>query len=51
MCGWDNFQVQRLLVCFSSIFSAQNLYSIDSKLTVAKTRENIVIWKQIVVYT
>ena len=38
-------------MCFSSIFSAQNFYSIDSNLTVAKTRENIVILKQIVVQT
>ena len=34
-------------VCVFLIFSAQSLYLIDSKVTVAKTRENIVILKQI----
>ena len=34
-------------VCVFLIFSAQSLCLIDSKVTVAKTRENIVILKQI----
>ena len=38
-------------MCFSSIFCAQNVYSIDSKVTEAKTRGNIVILKQVVVQT
>ena len=38
-------------MCFSSMFSAKNFHSIDSKVPVAKTRENIVIIKQTVVQT